>query len=103
VCAGNPRIHGEGLDTMATLRRSASVALPGPTPRIARVGPLERRERKLFLAFLTPGLVLSVGAIFLPVLYAIQLSFYHAETFIATPRFVGLANYVQMFADPRYW
>jgi len=88
---------------MATLRRSASVALPGPTPRIARVGPLERRERKLFLAFLTPGLVLSVGAIFLPVLYAIQLSFYHAESFIATPRFVGLANYVQMFSDPRYW
>jgi multiple sugar transport system permease protein len=87
---------------MATLRRSASVALPGPA-RLTRAGPLARRERKLFLAFLAPGLVLSIGAIFLPVLYAIQLSFYHAESFIATPRFVGLANYVQMFSDPRYW
>jgi multiple sugar transport system permease protein len=50
-----------------------------------------------------PGLVLSVGAIFIPVLYAIQLSFYRAETFIATPKFVGLDNYTQMLSDPRYW
>lgn len=87
---------------MVTLRRSASAALPA-TADIVRVGPLERRERKLFLAFLIPGLVLATGAIFIPVLYAIQLSFFHAESFIDRPVFVGLANYVRIFSDPRYW
>lgn len=85
---------------MVTLRQPASATLTAPATRL---GPLERRERKLFLCFLTPGLLLSLGAIFIPVLYAIQLSFYHAESFIATPRFVGLANYVRIFTDPRYW
>ena len=71
--------------------------------RLTRAGPLERRERKLFLMFLAPGLLLGIGAIFLPVLYAIQLSFYYAESFVDTPKFVGFANYTRMFADPRYW
>ena len=87
---------------MVTLRRTEPVALPAPT-RISRIGPLERRERKLFLAFLAPGVLLAVGAIFIPVIYAIQLSFYHAESFIDQPVFVGLANYVRIFTDLRYW
>jgi multiple sugar transport system permease protein len=87
---------------MVTLRRTPSAALPA-SARTSRVGPLARRERKLFLAFLTPGLLLATGAIFIPVLYAIQLSFFHAESFIDTPTFVGLANYVRIFSDPRYW
>ncbi len=87
---------------MVTLRRSETVALPAPA-RMSRVGPLEKRERRLFLTFLAPGLVLAIGAIFIPVLYAIQLSFYHAESFIDTPTFVGLGNYLRIFADPRYW
>jgi multiple sugar transport system permease protein len=85
---------------MVTLRQPASATLAAPATRL---GPLEKRERKLFLCFLAPGLLLSLGAIFIPVLYAIQLSFYHAESFIATPKFVGLANYVRIFTDPRYW
>ena len=87
---------------MVTLRRSSSAALPA-SARQTRVGPLARRERRLFLAFLTPGLLLATGAIFIPVLYAIQLSFFHAESFIDTPTFVGLANYARIFSDPRYW
>jgi multiple sugar transport system permease protein len=87
---------------MVTLRRSASTALPA-TAGLLRAGPLERRERKLFLLFLAPGVLLSIGAIFLPVLYAIQLSFYYAESFVDPPKFVGVANYAHMFADPRYW
>ena len=87
---------------MVTLRRTASLALPAPQ-EVSRVGPLERRDRKLFLAFLAPGMVLGIGALFIPVLYAIQLSFFHAESFIDEPTFVGLANYVRVFAEPRYW
>ncbi len=87
---------------MATSRQAAPTALATAAPA-SRLGPLERRERKLFLLFLAPGLLLSLGAIFIPVLYAIQLSFYHAESFVDTPVFVGLANYRQIFTDPRYW
>lgn len=87
---------------MATFRQAAPTAVPAAASA-ARFGPLEKRERKLFLLFLTPGLLLSLGAIFIPVLYAIQLSFYHAESFIDTPEFVGLANYRRIFTDPRYW
>ncbi len=87
---------------MVTVRRPAPVTSP-VAARPARVGPLERRERKLFVAFLAPGVILGTGAIFIPVLYAIQLSFYHAESFIDTPKFVGLGNYIRIFTDPRYW
>ena len=48
---------------MVTLRRSASVALLA-SARLARAGPLERRERKLFLMFLAPGLLLVLAPFF---------------------------------------
>ena len=87
---------------MVTLRRTASMALPAPQ-EYSRVGPLERRDRKLFLAFLAPGMLLGIGALFIPVIYAIQLSFFHAESFISEPTFVGLDNYIRVLSEPRYW
>ena len=59
----NPGVHGERLTIMVTLRRSASVALLA-SARLARAGPLERRERKLFLTFLAPGLLLVLAPFF---------------------------------------
>ena len=50
---------------MVTLRRTASLALPAPQ-EVSRVGPLERRDRKLFVAFLAPGMLLGIGALFIP-------------------------------------
>lgn len=87
---------------MAMLQQPAPVAL-ATVGQVSPVGPLERRERRLFVLFLAPGLLLSIGAIFLPVIYAIRLSFYEARSFIATPHFIGLDNYGRIFADPRYW
>jgi multiple sugar transport system permease protein len=52
---------------------------------------------------LAPGLIIALGTIFIPVLYAISLSFYHAESFIAPFSFVGLRNYVGIFTERRYW
>jgi multiple sugar transport system permease protein len=66
-------------------------------------GTLERRERWLFRAMIAPGLVVSIAVIFLPVLYAINLSFYQADSFIAPFKFVGLANYANILTDSRYW
>ncbi len=52
---------------------------------------------------LAPGLIISVAVIFLPVLYAIDLSFYQAESFISPFKFVGLENYFNIFSEARYW
>ena len=48
--------------------------------------------------------VLLVGAIVGgPLLYSINLSFYTAESFIAEPRWVGLANYSNALGEPVFW
>lgn len=70
---------------------------------MARLGSLAQREQWLFRAMLAPGLLIAAGVIYLPVAYAISLSFYRAESFIAPFRFVGLANYATIFTDARYW
>ncbi len=64
---------------------------------------VEQRERWLFRAMIAPGLLISAAVIFLPVLYAIDLSFYKADSFIAPLTFVGLDNYRNIFQERRYW
>jgi multiple sugar transport system permease protein len=70
---------------------------------MAQLGAVARRERWLFRVMLAPGLLIAVGTIYLPVAYAIGLSFFQAESFIAPFRFVGLANYVTIFGTARFW
>jgi len=41
--------------------------------------------------------------IILPLIYAIYLSFFKVESFIGTPKFVGLGNYLELFMDVRFW
>mgnify|MGYP001554491957 CR=1 FL=1 len=69
----------------------------------ARRLTLARRERWLFRFMLAPGLLLSIVLIFVPVLYAIGLSLYSAKSFISPFTFVGLHNYLAIFAEVRYW
>jgi len=49
------------------------------------------------------GLVLTLGLVVVPVLGGIWLSFHSAESFIATPRWVGLANYAKLLVDAGFW
>jgi len=61
--------------------------------------PTDRLMRAAFL--LSVSLVGSLIAI--PVLHAVQLSFYEAQSFISDRRFVGLTNYARILADPSFW
>jgi multiple sugar transport system permease protein len=79
-----------------------------PTPTTARAahaggGSRLRRDRSFFYLLLLPGALLSLGTIFLPVAYAISLSFYQADSFVAVPVFVGLGNYIRVLGDAEYW
>ncbi|TDP74501.1 carbohydrate ABC transporter permease [Roseateles toxinivorans] len=48
--------------------------------------------------------ILLVGALIaVPVLHAVELSFYKAESFISARQWVGLANYTRVLADPAFW
>ena len=49
------------------------------------------------------GLALTAAVVIYPALYAIELSFQKAESFISTPEWVGLANYARVLADPEFW
>ena len=49
------------------------------------------------------GLALTAAVVIYPALYAIELSFQKAESFISTPEWVGFANYARVLADPDFW
>ncbi|MES2785878.1 MAG: sugar ABC transporter permease [Pseudomonadota bacterium] len=51
-----------------------------------------------FASVLTLGVI--VGG---PLIYSIGLSFYASESFVSPSRWVGLANYVELLADPLFW
>ena len=86
--------------SLSRLVPSSRRAAPG---RAARLGSIARKERWLFRGMVAPGFAISLAIILFPVLYAISLSFYTAQSFVAKFRFVGLANYVHIFAERRYW
>ena len=59
-------------------------------------------DRVILAAFVLS--VCLVGALIaIPVAHAIQLSFYEAQSFVSERRFVGLANYARVLADPAFW
>ncbi len=61
-----------------------------------------RRQRRVAVGLSAPALVLIVLFSVVPLLAAIGLSFTSYDMFSA-PRFVGLRNYRQLFADPVFW
>lgn len=59
-------------------------------------------DRVILAAFVLS--VCLVGALIaVPVVHAIQLSFYEAQSFVSERRFVGLTNYARILADPAFW
>ena len=53
--------------------------------------------------FLIIGLFVTGLFIVLPLLHAIQLSFYHMESFVSKPEWIGLKNYTDALNDPVFW
>jgi multiple sugar transport system permease protein len=67
---------------------------------------VHRRERIILLSFLIPALVLLVGFLLVPALWAVYLSFTDRALTGALARhydFVGLDNYVSLFQDPTFY
>ncbi|WP_033127159.1 MULTISPECIES: carbohydrate ABC transporter permease [Clostridia] len=60
------------------------------------------RSRKAFLAFLLPGLLFYIFAVFYPIEESIRLSFMEWGG-IGEKTFVGLNNYIQMFHDKVFY
>lgn len=68
-----------------------------PRPRAGRLP-----EALAGYGFLAPNFVLLAVFLFVPIAYALQLSFQETKGF-GTPEWVGLANYARVIADPVFW
>ncbi|WP_439592988.1 carbohydrate ABC transporter permease [Microbacterium sp.] len=82
----------------APVRESAAApSRAGAARRIARL-----KESLTGWAFIGPNLILLVLFMFLPILWAVILSFQETRGF-GDPEWVGLDNYVRMASDPVFW
>ena len=68
---------------------------------VAKVGD-RRSVRAIHHAMVAPTLLLLLAFLVLPALYVGWLSL-SVSTYGQAPRFVGLANYAQLFGDPIFW
>jgi multiple sugar transport system permease protein len=85
---------------MPTAPSSRPVALAAGRERRHRTGGLDSWLPTLFL---TPGALLTLTCVLLPMVYAIRLSFYKLDSFVGTPEWVGFGNYARLVADSRFW
>lgn len=87
------------MTAVATRERGSVTAPPRP-----RAGARRARLRETLAGwgFLGPNLVLMAVFLFLPILWAIQLSFQESRGF-GTPEWVGVDNYVRLVTDPVFW
>ncbi|MEX3010478.1 carbohydrate ABC transporter permease [Hoeflea sp. TYP-13] len=60
-------------------------------------------SKATFMSFLVIGLLITVVLIAAPVAYAISLSFYSLESFIGSPQWVGLDNYIRILSSSEFW
>ena len=72
-----------------------------PRPRAARRAS-RLRESLIGWGFLAPNLTLMAIFLFLPILWALQLSFQDSRGF-GSPEWVGLENYAKLLGDPVFW
>lgn len=74
------------------------------TPALGLTGRSPRRERRDWRgwAFVAPFMIVFIAMIIAPVVYALWLSLFRQQM-IGGNSFVGLANYVQVFQDAKFW
>jgi len=72
-------------------------ARPGAARRVARL-----RESLTGWGFIGPNLILLALFLFLPILWAVQLSFQDTQGF-GDPEWVGFDNYARLVTDPVFW
>jgi len=62
-----------------------------------------RREYYTFLAFAAPNALLFIAFTYWPIVYSVWLSFTDWDLLRPSHTFVALANYIELFHDPRFW
>ena len=87
------------MTTLAARGRGSAPLLP--RPRAARRAS-RLRESLVGWGFLAPNLTLMAVFLFLPILWALQLSFQDSQGF-GSPEWVGLENYAKLVSDPVFW
>src|SRR5262249_43545889 len=85
--------------TWFQMHRGTTLARPTPlaAPRPCRGG------RWLGYGLLLPAALPVAGLLAYPLLYEVWLSLTDASGFQGPGRFVGLANYLRLLADPQFW
>jgi multiple sugar transport system permease protein len=79
------------------------VSAPAPAGVPLRRRLLGTQDRNLwFWVFVGPFFVGLLVFVYIPILWSIWLSFYDARNTVTPTRFVGLANYADMLADPAF-
>jgi multiple sugar transport system permease protein len=81
--------------------QNVEVAVKQSTLHNRRRRHLRRLQATPYL-FIAPNLVLFTAFSFLPLLYAVYISF-HEWTLIGTPDYIGAANYLRLMRDPQFW
>jgi len=87
-----------GRTVAASLARLNGAA---PVHHARRVGD-RRTARAVHYAMLCPTLLLLLAFLVIPAIYVGWLSF-NTSTYGQDVKFVGVANYAQLFADPIFW
>jgi multiple sugar transport system permease protein len=64
---------------------------------------MRMKDKHIVIPFLAPGLLITFFFILVPLFMAIRLSFYHLESYVSEPKWVGFGNYVRIFQDPAFW
>ncbi|WP_457101895.1 carbohydrate ABC transporter permease [Microbacterium sp. P5_E9] len=86
----------------AAVTASVRKGAPAPSRTGAARRTARRRDSLTGWAFIGPNLILLALFMFLPILWAVPLSFQETRGF-GDPRWVGLDNYIRMATDPVFW
>lgn len=87
--------------TSAAQPPAADAAATPAKPVSGPQGSAARRNRAAFW-FLAPACVMTLVYVLYPILYTIYLSFFSWDGMTA-PKFVGLANYIELFHAPTFY
>jgi len=77
---------------------------PAPAPsgaRLRRRSAVERKKNRAAYLFVLPFVVLFAAMLFIPLVYAGYLSMFQVRI-IGGESFIGVANYIRAFLDPRF-
>jgi len=88
------------VTTASASARQGAATAPGRAGAARRLARL--KESLVGYGFLGPNLVLTAIFLFIPIAWAVGISFQETKGF-GDPEWVGLANYARLVADPVFW